>query len=507
MPVSAPACSPRLPDALGAPSPVAVVLGVEPVPIRVDGLLLGSGAGGAGGEQREQGEGGDAHRVSRPPYVHQGEDDTDASVNPDASEVPYDGIDQDCSGADAEDLDGDGYASTEDCDDTDPTVNPDAEEKCDGVDQDCDGEVDEAGGDTWYVDADGDGYGDPATASTACEPEADAVADGTDCDDSDPAASPAGEEVCDEVDNDCDGLVDEEVTTTWYIDRDGDGWGTADTTQDACAVPTGYSPSYEDCDDTTADVSPDADERCDGVDQDCDGEIDEGEAVDAPTWYADTDGDGYGDPDSAVQSCEVPDGYVANDLDCDDTDATRNPDTIWYIDFDSDGYGSDTFTTASCEQPVGWLPSADDCDDTETATHPGATEVCNEADDDCDGLVDDDDDSLDTSTTDTWYADTDGDTYGDAAAPTDACAAPAGTVVDDTDRGGRRRGGPLREVHPQRRGRERPGDGRRGLRVLQRLLQRRLHELRRRLGRGRRSGGGRRFVGLRRNGRHRVQHG
>ncbi len=360
-------------------------------------------------------------------------DDADAAVHPGADEIPYDGIDNDCSSeTPSDDLDGDGFTSDVDCDDADADVHPDAEETCDGVDDDCDGETDEAGGATWYADADGDGAGDPAAGTASCEPVPGAVENADDCDDSNADAFPGNPETCDEVDNNCDGAVDEGVTTTWYQDVDGDGWGVPDATQEACALPTGYAAFPEDCDDTSADVSPDAAELCNTIDDDCDGTVDEDDALDASTWYADADGDGYGDPDSAVVSCEPPSGYVSDARDCDDADAARNPDTTWYIDFDGDGYGSTGFTLTQCEQPAGYLATADDCDDTDAATSPAGTEVCNDVDDDCDALVDDADPSLDTSTADTWYADADGDGFG-AGTGTVACDAPAGTVEDATD--------------------------------------------------------------------------
>ncbi len=366
-------------------------------------------------------------------------DDTDASVNPGAEETPYNGVDDDCDPQTPDDdLDGDGFTSVEtggtDCDDADAGVNPDATESCNGVDDDCNGLVDDATGDTWYADADGDGYGDPSESMQDCDGESGYVADATDCDDTTAAANPGAEEVCDEIDNDCDGDVDEEVTTTWYTDADGDGHGDPDAaTEEACSEPAGYAASADDCDDADPAVNPDATEVCNGVDDDCDGTVDEDDAADATTWYADADGDGYGDPDSATLACDAPSGMVDNADDCDDADASLNPDTTWYIDYDGDGWGSDRYTLEQCEQPSGYVANTDDCDDTEAEVNPDATEVCNGVDDDCDGAVDDDDADLDTTTASTWYADDDGDGYGDPDAATLACEAPSGAVADDTD--------------------------------------------------------------------------
>jgi hypothetical protein len=193
----------------------------------------------------------------------------------------------------------------------------------------------------------------------------------------------------------------------------------------------------EDCDDSDATISPGAAELCNGLDDDCDGEVDEDSASDATTWYADTDGDGYGDADSATVSCEQPVDTVANADDCDDSDEDLNPDTVWYIDYDGDGHGDDAFILAQCSQPSGYVDTLSDCDDTDPAIHPDAIEVCNGLDDDCDGDIDDDDADLDTTTVTTWYEDVDGDGFGDADSATDACDA-AGHVdnaddCDDTD--------------------------------------------------------------------------
>ena len=109
---------------------------------------------------------------------------------------------------DTVDGDGDGHPASEDCDDGDPDINADAEEICDGVDNDCDGDIDEELGSLVFTDADGDGFGDPATGSTECAPDVAQVAEDGDCDDTDPAVFPGADERCDGIDNDCDGTTD-----------------------------------------------------------------------------------------------------------------------------------------------------------------------------------------------------------------------------------------------------------------------------------------------------------
>ena len=123
-----------------------------------------------------------------------------------------------------------------------------------------------------------------------------------DCDDADPNINPAAEEFCDGIDNDCDGSVDENVLLTFYTDDDGDGYGDGEAPQEACEAGDGLALTGTDCDDSLADSYPGAPERCDGLDNDCDEVIDEDLQEE---WYADEDGDGYGDPDS-IQRIATP---------------------------------------------------------------------------------------------------------------------------------------------------------------------------------------------------------
>jgi hypothetical protein len=359
------------------------------------------------------------------------------------------------------DFDGDGYSVDEDCDDADATTHPGATEVCDGVDNNCDDQVDEDVMDTWYADADGDGYGDPGSSTSACDGPADTVPTATDCDDTNPDVYPSSPELCDGIDNDCDGEIDNGVLGTWYQDADGDGYGDPEVPADACDAPSDFVDDATDCDDTTELAHPGGIEVCDDIDNDCDGLIDEEDATDATQWFADVDGDGYGDPDSTASACETPTGYVDQARDCNDLDPDIRPDApevcdgldndcdeliddadpdvdisaggTWYADVDTDGYGDPAVATSACDQPTGTVTDNTDCDDAAIAVNPAATEVCNGIDDDCDALVDDDDSDLDLSTATTWYADSDGDLYGDASAATTSCDAPTGGVTDATD--------------------------------------------------------------------------
>ncbi|MDG1478465.1 MAG: putative metal-binding motif-containing protein [Myxococcota bacterium] len=420
-------------------------------------------------------------------------DDTDAAVNPAATEV-CDDIDNDCDttidesdAADAAtwyaDSDSDtygdssavivscdqpsGYVSDDaDCDDGDSAQYPGADEYCNGEDDDCDGTVDEDAAldaSTWYADDDGDTYGDAADTTQACNQPSGYVSDDTDCDDGNNTQYPGADEYCNGEDDDCDGDTDESGALdelTWYADADADTYGDVATTLDACDQPSGYVTDTTDCDDGDSAQYPGADEYCNGEDDNCDGTVDEDAALDATTWYGDSDGDTYGSAGFSLTQCSQPSGYVVSDADCDDTDAAVNPSaaevcdgidndcdsdiddddssldastaTWWYTDDDGDGYG-DIDATLLCDQPSSTVTNSDDCDDSDAAVNPSATEVCDGIDNDCDSDIDDADSSVDLSTGATWYADTDSDTYGDLSSTLDACDRPSGYVPDDTD--------------------------------------------------------------------------
>ncbi len=410
-------------------------------------------------------------------------DDGNADVFPGATEV-CDGIDQNCDDAIDEgvtntfyqDFDVDGFGNPEvtvqaceapegyipsgtDCNDAEASAFPGGVEVCDGIDNDCNTVVDDGVTTRYYSDADGDGFGDPALYSDECAQPTGTVLDNTDCDDSSRRSFPGNEEVCDEIDNDCDSVVDEGVTTTYYADVDGDRYGDPAITLEACATPTGYIDNALDCDDSRTAVNPAAVEACNTYDDDCDGTVDEPDAVDAVSWYADVDTDTFGDPAVSERACTQPSGYVADATDCDDARALTNPaateycntyddncngtvdeDTAadavtWYQDRDLDTFGNASVSVVQCSAPSGYVVDNTDCLDTSAISYPGAPEICDELDNDCNGTVDD-------GPTDgiTYYADADADSFGDPDVTVSECELPPGYSenwydCDDSDSG------------------------------------------------------------------------
>ena len=309
------------------------------------------------------------------------------NVNPAAVEL-CNGIDDNCNGTidEVADGDGDGYTNCSgDCDDTSAAIHPGATEICNGVDDNCNGSIDEG------FDVDGDGY-------SVCA---------GDCNDNSASIRPGTSELCNNVDDNCNGVVDE------GFDLDGDG----------------YTSCNGDCNDNNAAIRPGIAELCNGFDDNCNGVVDEG---------FDNDGDGFticmGDCNdnnaairpNAVEVCNAiddncnalldegfdldGDGYTSCAGDCNDNNAARNPGATeicnniddncngqideaagpWYYqDFDGDSYGNPNVAMRSCTPVNGYVTNNLDCFDTFASRHPGAIELCNAIDDDCNGLIDD----------------------------------------------------------------------------------------------------------------------
>ena len=393
--------------------------------------------------------------------------DGHADSYPGAQEI-CDGLDNDCDAAADEDEnaidctdyfldgDGDGYGVTGDsqcwcdpsgdysapvdgdCDDGDDDVNPGEAELCNGIDDDCDGTPDDnLVFQYWYQDLDEDGHGDAAVDQYLCtgDPGDFWVAVGDDCDDNDAANFPGNNEVCDAADNDCDGAVDDGVQYVyWYHDGDGDNHGDPNDYEYVCTgqPDVDHVLDGDDCDDNDLDNFPGNNEICDGQDNDCAGDIDEG---------YDVDGDGYtqcgGDCDDtrsdtypgAAETCNN------NDDDCDgdvDEGQANAGCLIYYPDDDEDGYGEPGRPTCLCEGAAGdgYALNNQDCDDGDDAIYPGAPESCNNDDDDCDGAIDEGEDNPDCTD---YYRDLDGDGYGDIDFTQCLCDPDAGNDYDVTD--------------------------------------------------------------------------
>jgi hypothetical protein len=451
-----------------------------------------------------------------------------------------------------------------DCNDADPTINPGAPELCNGIDDNCDGNIDEGAGDTWYQDLDMDGFGNPLVTIVACITPIGYVGNSLDCDDTNPNINPDAVDIPDNgIDENCDGVdsttpiialyeftgaaacpnqnpnvtaqptqatfseftsvntscvatnnvfnndnwnttmtVDlneyntftitandcylmnltklsfdhrnsgtgnatwhvrssldnysstiatgqssstistisiplnavfsdlSEITfrfyitgaaasgTTWrqdnvsvngtfttltaqtfYADADGDGFGDLNTTISACSSPTGYVSNSDDCDDMNAAINPNT------------------------TWYFDNDGDSFGDAAVTFTGCIPPANYVLNSNDCDDNDNQITVGAVYFADADNDGFGAGPALLFCADPGVGYAENADDCDDNEPTVYPGAPEICDGLDNDCDGSADN------GLTFENWYIDNDGDGFG-AGTPIFACESPGSNYVN-----------------------------------------------------------------------------
>jgi hypothetical protein len=258
----------------------------------------------------------------------------------------------------------------------------------------------------FFRDADGDGYGNPLSTTQACTVPVGYASNNMDCNDALSSIHPGASETCNGIDDNCNGQVDEGVETVFYRDADSDGFGNAAITIQACTVPTGYVGNNFDCNDSNSAIHPGVSETCNIIDDNCNGQIDEGVQT---TFFRDLDGDGFGNPFVTQLACSIPAGFVSNSTDCDDGHASAHPGAIeicngidddcdgqidegvkilFYLDADNDGYGNQFVTTLACTPPAGFVSDSMDCNDNNVNSFPGAVEICNGSDDNCNGIID-----------------------------------------------------------------------------------------------------------------------
>ena len=294
-----------------------------------------------------------------------------------------------------------------DCDDNNPTVHPFQ---------------------SWYKDDDGDKHGAgpiqfSCTRPAGCYAQSELISV-NDCNDGNANIYPGAPELCDGLDNNCDGQIDEGVQTLYAEDKDGDGVGNNAVTKYACSQPAGYvffNFLNSDCNDNDRNIafpkwySLDADK--DGYGEitgslyllcaataplgyasnntDCD---DNNASINpASQWVLDADGDGYYTGTIVAQCSSPGNGYVVKTTqqpgDCYDSKAAINPATVWYKDADNDGYysgaGITSCTSPGAEYKFSGLSGGNDCSDNDPTVNPGAVEVCgNKVDDNCNGVAD-----------------------------------------------------------------------------------------------------------------------
>jgi hypothetical protein len=176
---------------------------------------------------------------------------------------------------------------------------------------------------------------------------------------------------------------------TFYADNDGDGYGSAAFSILSCDTPTAYVPNNLDCDDMNADIHPTALELCNGADDNCNGLIDDD--ISFHTLYIDIDEDGYGNSSIDTITClDTLPGYVSNNIDCDDLNNAIYEPLIYYADDDGDLFGDslNAITVCSLIAPEGYVNNNLDCDDTNPFINPFSNELENGIDDNCNDTID-----------------------------------------------------------------------------------------------------------------------
>ena len=391
--------------------------------------------------------------------------DDNPYLNP-ASSEDCDGLDTNCTTplgladvATEIDNDGDGYIECDpfidhgavltgggDCDDSKIAVNPAAVEICDSIDNNCDALTDDpsaADAQTWFADADHDNFGNPNISEVACSAPANHVPDNTDCNDDNSGISPGAAESCNTVDDDCDGTVDELnggvavcLPIDYYCDQDGDTYYSASPSDqvqgETCTaglLPAGCQCEQgDDCRDTNDEVNPGVlSESCNGIDDNCDARVDEGNICSEKDYYCDADGDDeisatvtdqvsfFECTARALTDARILDCSCTAGLDCQDGDDSITSTSTEDCD---DGINNDcTDARVDCEDPACSLDTScgdedgdgslvtEDCNDADDTIYPSAPEICDGLDNDCDTDADE------------GFPNDDGDTFGNSCDP------------------------------------------------------------------------------------------
>jgi hypothetical protein len=304
-----------------------------------------------------------------------------------------------------------GYVTNStDCNDSNSNVNPNATEVCNTFDDDCDGLTNEGISFVlYYQDNDTDGFGNPNVIQNACSPPIGYVTNNSDCNDSNALVKPGATELCNLIDDNCNGQVNEGlVFVNYYLDTDLDGYGAGNATNSCTPVSENYVTNNLDCNNSNANIRPNATEICNSIDDNCNNLIDDGLAF--VNYYIDTDGDGYG-AGTALNSCSNPGvAYSTNNTDCNNSNDAIRPNAFegcngiddncnsntdeglvfsnYYLDVDQDGYY--LAIVSACSSP-GVTYTANglvlgDCNDNNFGINAGASEICgNGIDEDCNG--------------------------------------------------------------------------------------------------------------------------
>jgi len=359
-------------------------------------------------------------------------------ANPGQEDLDLDGIGDACDC----DIDGDGDPQPnfdcptpipEDCDPYNPAISHLARERCNGFDDNCNGDIDEQdalGCQNFFYDFDNDGYGiDQSRCLCAGAGYFRALVSG-DCNDNDNTINPGVQEVCNNgKDDNCNGSENDlnaSGCTRYYKDQDGDGFGSAEFECRCYPVGAVYTSRFTgDCDDTDPQVNPNRTEICfNGKDDNCDGSQNDPNATNCQRFYWDADGDGWGTSEFQCR-CYAEGNWRASEKvrsDCDDGDPEVYPErtevcnngkddncdgfqdtenasgcTVYFYDGDGDGYGVTGNQKCLCAPaPSSKYTARDggDCQDSNASINPGVAEKCNGIDDNCDTRIDENPDSL-----------------------------------------------------------------------------------------------------------------